>query len=69
MREVDQALARAYAQRDATEHAAVPPAPHFEVESDATPRAEHEIRALHWPTTVRALEREFGGGSCGWPTP
>ncbi|MBV8606790.1 MAG: cobalamin biosynthesis protein CobQ [Singulisphaera sp.] len=56
--DVDHALARAYAQRSAAEHAAVPPAPHFEVEVEAEPRPE--ARALLWPATVRALEREFG---------
>ena len=54
--DVDHALARAYAQRSAAEHAAVPPAPHFEVEAEPRP----EARALLWPATVRALEREFG---------
>jgi protein-tyrosine kinase len=51
MREVDQALARAYAQRITTEHAGLPPAPHFTVPDPTT---------LSWPTTVRALEREHG---------
>jgi protein-tyrosine kinase len=52
MREVDQALARAYAQRGASEHAGLPPAPHFTVPEAIT---------LSWPATVRALEREHGG--------
>jgi protein-tyrosine kinase len=54
--DVDHALARAYARRSAAEHAAVPPAPHFEVEAEPRP----EARAFVWPATVRALEREFG---------
>jgi protein-tyrosine kinase len=52
MREVDQALARAYAQRGASERAGLPPAPHFTVPDGIT---------LSWPATVRALEREHGG--------
>lgn len=51
MREVDQALARAYAQRGPAEHAGLPPAPHFSVPDPA---------ALMWPATVRALERDHG---------
>jgi protein-tyrosine kinase len=52
MREVDQALARAYAQPGASERAGHPPAPHFTVPGQVT---------LNWPATVRALEREHGG--------
>jgi len=51
MREVDQALARAYAQRGPAEHSSPLPAPHFSVPDPTT---------LHWPATVRALEREHG---------
>lgn len=76
MREVDQALARAYAQRGATDHAVVPPAPHLptrNVEQPGTPgesplNAEPDRRrtddpepvTLQWPATIRTLEREFG---------
>jgi Mrp family chromosome partitioning ATPase len=60
MREVDQALARAYAQPRATpaEGAAAPPPPHFalEVASDLAARASGI--SLRWPETVRALERD-----------
>jgi Mrp family chromosome partitioning ATPase len=76
MREVDQALARVYAQRVTRERAGAVPAPHV------TPRAPEpategadpgtyqfvertQIRpfdrpGLEWPATVRALERQFG---------
>ncbi len=62
MREVDEALARAYAQRVGPEHGGVPPAPHFGVEVPATAEGgvAAEPVALQWPATVRALEREFG---------
>ena len=58
MREVDQALARAYAQRGAVEHPIVPPAPHFAVEEHEAPPVG--LVALHWPATVRTLERDYG---------
>jgi protein-tyrosine kinase len=72
MREVDQALARAYAQRGAADHAAFPPAPHLgaraadhggtaaqpEVEPASLPPAPPA--SLQWPATIRTLEREFG---------
>lgn len=76
MREVDQALARAY-QRSVGDRTGVPPAPHLPVRTveepiDAdgdgvatptpveveTPPAE-SVR-LHWPATIRSLERQFG---------
>ncbi|SIO66353.1 CobQ/CobB/MinD/ParA nucleotide binding domain-containing protein [Singulisphaera sp. GP187] len=76
MREVDQALARAYAQRGATDHSVVPPAPHLPsrpVEPPVSPgngadhaetddrRAQYpELVTLQWPATIRTLEREFG---------
>jgi Mrp family chromosome partitioning ATPase len=60
MREVDQALARAYAQRGAAEHGAVP-APHLAAKPLPGPDAPpaDDVR-LEWPATVRALERQFG---------
>jgi len=76
MREVDQALARAYAQRTSSEHGGVPPAPHLATRSldgKNTPseplvlEAENsatgrsaEPSELQWPATVRTLERQFG---------
>ena len=60
MREVDQALARGYAPRGGVEHPARPPAPHFPVEP-AGPADEAAAPAtLHWPATIRALERAHG---------
>jgi Mrp family chromosome partitioning ATPase len=59
MREVDEALARAYAQRVVSEPGGVPPAPHFGVEVVETADGPEPV-ALQWPATVRALEREFG---------
>lgn len=57
MREVDRALARAYAPRsDGQDRAGQPPAPHFPVEPTAPTRAA----ALAWPETVLALERAYG---------
>ncbi len=62
MREVDQALARAFAQRGKSAPATVPPAPHLRV-----PRAnslDHNPRAsstpLEWPPVVLSLERLHG---------
>lgn len=76
MREVDQALERAFSQRPANEHAGVPPAPHLPARpSDAGPRTagvvplfgteseipcSKEAAVLQWPATIRSLEREFG---------
>jgi protein-tyrosine kinase len=58
MREIDQALARAYAQRGPAEAATVPPAPHL------APRPPDDDaaapRLVHWPATVRILERDCG---------
>jgi Mrp family chromosome partitioning ATPase len=55
MGEVDQALARAYAQRGAAEHAAVPPAPHV----SPRPKGPAPI-AIQWPSVVLTLSRKFG---------
>ncbi len=76
MREVDQALARAYAQRTSSEHGGVPPAPHLPPRSPdgngmpvGLPPLEEEVAAagpfsvpmeLQWPATVRTLERDYG---------
>lgn len=64
MREVDQALARAYAQRaggapasESPAHAL--PAPHFPVEPRGD-RAAGPEAGLTWPPTVLALERSHG---------
>jgi Mrp family chromosome partitioning ATPase len=63
MREVDDALARAYAQKDPGDHRAVPPAPHV---SPARPDAPGGVAfeppgvSLRWPPTVLALERDYG---------
>lgn len=77
MREVDQALARAY-QRSAGDRAGVPPAPHLParavdgptVVDGLAPRIEDRVEAdpsstngsirLHWPSTIRTLERQYG---------
>jgi protein-tyrosine kinase len=75
MREVDQALARAY-QRSTGERPGVPPAPHLParsvedpvegIEDGFGPRVELEPPStpesvrLHWPATIRTLERQFG---------
>jgi Mrp family chromosome partitioning ATPase len=58
VREVDQALARAYAPRPTNE--APLPAPHFPVEPTASIPAAVEGSALTWPETVRTLERRHG---------
>ncbi len=66
MREVDQALARAYAQRGTTEHAAVPPAPHVAARTPEVPPVPvqggpaRDPAAFHWPATVSTLERDYG---------
>ena len=52
MREVDEALSRAYALRDASSRASVPPPPHF----DPGPAS---IR-IEWPEMVRTIERAYG---------
>lgn len=60
MQDVDQALARAFARRGASNEApALPPAPHFVVEPprDGVGPAG---AGLEWPATVRTLEREHG---------
>jgi Mrp family chromosome partitioning ATPase len=71
MWEVDQALARAFAQRGATEQAAMPSprpsvargfdraaAPHFAIEPGSS--AADPPVVLQWPATIRVLERAFG---------
>jgi Mrp family chromosome partitioning ATPase len=67
MREVDQALARAYA-RNLAERPGVPPAPHLaggSLEVEGSVRTEDketgtgEVR-LQWPATIRSLERQYG---------
>ena len=78
MREVDRALARAYAQRGASDRAGVPPAPHLPARAnepgEASPRlgpgvepppAPRDGIVLQWPKTVRVLEREFGDRFAG----
>lgn len=69
MREVDQALARAYAQRGPTpEHPAVPPAPHVQPRPPGAPAAGGYAEApvaLHWPAMVATLEREYGDRFAG----
>lgn len=58
MQEVDRALARAYAPRGAIEHEIPVHGPHFPVvAATATPG---EAASLHWPVTIRALERQHG---------
>jgi Mrp family chromosome partitioning ATPase len=67
MREVDQALARAYA-RNLAERPGVPPAPHLsggsldveiEVGTKDKEPGSGEVR-LQWPATIRSLERQYG---------
>jgi protein-tyrosine kinase len=76
MREVDQALARAYARRGAAGPASVPPAHHLSPRADEpgdvaegpathlAPEAGHPVAIagprIHWPETVRTLERDYG---------
>ena len=62
MREVDQALARAYGQTSTgraapTEPSVTPPPPHFSVEPSPASSSQPGT-SLKWPATVRALERE-----------
>ncbi len=66
MREVDQALARAYARRTTPAHPSVPPAPHVTprvsepVESSGRPVAYDLAPVVfQWPAMVLTLEREF----------
>ena len=72
MRDVDQALARAYARRDrnpAEPRLSVPPPPHFTVEPPPAPTELAELDPiaavasvrLEWPATVRTLERGHSG--------
>jgi len=66
MREVDEALARAYAQKTSADRPAVPPAPHVPPPRNQAPGRgafasfEPEPVALRWPETVLTLEREYG---------
>ena len=62
MREVDQALARAYARRGRVEPHEVPPAPHVAPRPvDSVPgRFDVAPIALQWPGIVLNLEREYG---------
>ena len=58
MRDLDQALARAYAGGSAgSRTAATPPSPHFAVDSPARPT---DAPVLGWPEMVLALERAHG---------
>jgi protein-tyrosine kinase len=56
MREVDQALARAYAGRGPGDRPTSPPGPHFTVD----PGSVAPVSSFAWPETIRALEREHG---------
>jgi protein-tyrosine kinase len=64
MREVDEALARAYAQRDQSD-LKVPPAPHLLARarhgttSDTPPETIPSVE-LQWPALVLSLERDWG---------
>jgi protein-tyrosine kinase len=69
MRDIDQALARAFAHRGPVEPSSVPPSPHlssrtagqsphFVVGTGGAPQSD--FNALRWPATIRALEREHG---------
>jgi protein-tyrosine kinase len=68
MREVDEALARAYAQRDQSDAPrGVPPAPHLPARAinsagvRSSPPAESGAQAeLQWPSIVLTLEKEWG---------
>jgi len=72
MREVDEALARAYSQRDQGDPPqGVPPTPHWvaldqpacalkRVYIPAAPPGPGPLAELHWPPLVLALEREWG---------
>jgi protein-tyrosine kinase len=72
MRDIDRALARAFAHRGPVEPSSVPPSPHlsnrtagqagqsphFVVGTGGAPQSD--LAALQWPATIRALEREHG---------
>jgi protein-tyrosine kinase len=68
MREVDEALARAYAQHEPIDSPRrVPPAPHLPARALQTalpppipPVAEGSLSELQWPSIVLTLEREWG---------
>ena len=65
MREVDEALARAYAERSvADQPQGVPPAPHLPARAlqpvrDEQPEIEKSVE-LQWPALVLSLERNWG---------
>jgi protein-tyrosine kinase len=58
MREVDQALAHAYARRGGSAREAVPPPPHVSPRTPAGPSATTTV--LQWPALVQALDRTVG---------
>jgi protein-tyrosine kinase len=68
MREVDEALARAFAKREQSDpRTKVPPAPHWPVRAHNTAfppiqslDKEAQSVELHWPAVVLTLEREWG---------
>jgi protein-tyrosine kinase len=68
MREVDEALARAYAQREEGDlHKGVPPAPHWPArakkpapEPTVSRFEPRPVAELQWPPIVLTLEREWG---------
>jgi protein-tyrosine kinase len=68
MREVDEALARAYAQRQESEPPrGVPPAPHWPARAlkpaiawSSSPAPPAQPAELEWPSIVLSLEREWG---------
>jgi Mrp family chromosome partitioning ATPase len=65
MREVDEALARAYAQREPGDaRRGVPPAPHWPARGleppVSRPAAPGSVGELQWPSIVLTLEREWG---------
>lgn len=62
MREVDEALARVYAQRPTAEHPAVPPGPHVPPRGEPRrpPASESGFVSLRWPATVLTLEEGYG---------
>ena len=72
MREVDEALARAYAQRGQSDlPQGVPPAYHLpasalHLASAPQPGTESTVE-LQWPALVLSLEREWGARFAAWP--
>jgi len=69
MREVDQALARAYAQRGAGEHSVVPPAPHLPSRVVETPLPTDGVPPECESDEPRAAESDCGSDSVSlqWP--